>query len=117
MVDGPYKAMVRGYSNDEVDYVVGPGIDPGNFDTVVDRLNEQHAEIERLRAIVERLPKTADGVPVTPGMAYWFEYMDTPGEFGQLHASEIYNCNGDVVFNTYCYSTREAAEAARKAGG
>ncbi len=26
------------------------------------------AEIERLRAIVEKLPKTADGVPIVPGM-------------------------------------------------
>ena len=31
-------------------------------------------EIERLRAIVAKLPKTADGVPVVPGMDVWFHF-------------------------------------------
>lgn len=28
------------------------------------------AEVERLRALVDKLPKTADGVPVVPGVDY-----------------------------------------------
>ena len=37
-------------------------------DWLVDLANKQADEIERLQAIVDRLPKTADGVPIVPGM-------------------------------------------------
>lgn len=34
-------------------------------------LAHRDAEIGRLRAIVDKLPKTVDGVPITPGMTVW----------------------------------------------
>ncbi len=75
-------------------------------------------ENERLRGVVEKLPKTEDGVPVLVGDYVWF--LD-------YYADEITKC---IVAETSpfpaedwawwndlsgCYSTREAAEAARKA--
>lgn len=66
------------------------------------------AEIERLHAIVERLPKTADGVPVVPEMAlYW------PGrEYGYpYHAMMILDDWTGFNAGSF-YSTHEAAEAA-----
>ena len=41
-------------------------------DSLYDALPALAAEIERLRQIVSRLPVTADGVPITPGMEVWF---------------------------------------------
>ena len=64
---------------------------------------EAAAEIRGLRAIVDRLPKTADGVPITPGMLLY----------------EPHSCHvTDVVFGKEweqrnIYSTRDAAEKAR----
>ena len=56
-------------------------------------------------AIVHKLPKTADGVPVVPDMEIWFR-----GEKGPQR-SQIPN----FEFRKFddCYSTREAAEAAK----
>ena len=72
------------------------------------------AEVERLRAVVDRLPHTADGVPVLPGdtvcavfggdlveevtLQDWRHAL--PGKSGGKYPG--------------CYSTREAAEAARE---
>ena len=42
-----------------------------NLQSALNEIDTLRAEITRLRAIVERLPKTADGVPVTPGMLVW----------------------------------------------
>ena len=63
------------------------------------------AEIGKLRATVERLPKTADGVPVVPGMdTVWIVWSEgakqTPCTWRLMHL------RGHI-----CYSTREAAEA------
>jgi len=77
-----------------------------------------------VEAIVAKLPKTADGVPVVPGMTLWTRYFGVPiktqpeafivtyispagGEFviGNETTISIPNC---------CYSTREAAEAKEK---
>lgn len=78
------------------------------------------AEIERLREIVERLPKTADGVPVVPG-------MDEVYEVCMRHDGTTYiRKTGLITTDPMCgfrlkdldedvlYSTREAAE---KVGG
>ena len=35
-------------------------------------------KIDRLQAIVDKLPKTADGVPITPGMTVWTKYWTGP---------------------------------------
>ena len=62
-------------------------------------------EIERLRAM---FPKTADGVPVVPGQLVW--HRDWRGNVSKAYGEwqspfpNLLRC---------CYSTREAAEAAR----
>jgi hypothetical protein len=76
--------------------------------------------IERLQAIVNRLPKTADGVPITLGDDLWSN--DSRGTFEwcvtEIHTHDV--CGkfhgAPCVFEQYgnCYSTREAAEKARK---
>ena len=78
------------------------------------------AEMERLQAIVAGLPTTADGVPVVPGMTLWDPvWPDDP--FGvqallvfcpNARRSE-WMCNDGEVDAAQCYSTREAADAAR----
>ena len=64
--------------------------------------------VAELEATVERLPKTADGVPVVPGMdTVWIVWSEgakqTPCTWRLMHL------RGHI-----CYSTREAAGAARK---
>lgn len=84
------------------------------------RFDAVAVEIERLQAIVNKLPVTKDGVPVVPGTdCVW---IDT-GVVG-LRASGDIDRNGWASFGdnygccrsrrtTECYSTREAAEQAR----
>ncbi len=78
------------------------------LDCVKAEWERTQAETERLQAIVDRLPRTADGVPVIPGVDavwvnhYWlgtFETKEWTPEFSHVY-----------------YSTREAAEKARKRG-
>lgn len=77
-------------------------------------LAKRDAEIERLRATVDRLPKTADGVPVTPGMECW--YRSCGGRVVSFQISDW----GDIATDwddsgPRYYSTRAAAREA--AGG
>lgn len=106
----------------------------------LDRLTREVAELKRerdeYREIVEKLPKTADGVPVVPGDTVWFaaddsqfgkgphecevkpfwewssdqdQWEDSEGVWcGMVEANGVGKSLGD------CYSTREAAEAAMK---
>ena len=82
-------------------------------------------EIKRLKAIVAKLPKTADGVPVVPGMGvHCTETCYTSGE-GKITPLYVHEINKDVVVSRFngtrtdvagykhCYSTREAAEVAK----
>ena len=71
------------------------------------KLQEAEQKIERLQAIVDRLPKTADGVPIVPGMEVW-SWMGDAG----LMSTEITRIGKGGWFAA-CYSTREAAEKAR----
>ena len=76
-----------------------------------DTILEQRAEIERLSAIVDKLPRTADGVPVVPGMTCW--YMSWGGnaiEFPVDDWSDIATDWDD--YGRRYYSTPEAARAA-----
>lgn len=72
----------------------------------------EHAR--ELAGIVERLPQTADGVPITPHSEVWTTDSDSPVAvkmWGELQVSipqTVYCLRG-------CYSTREAACAAREA--
>ena len=92
-------------------------------------------EIDRLQNLIKHLPRTADSVPVVPGVDYWCSWEDQQcdGEFCTEvrkcryvgHASphvdydwEIEDCpwggcESPPGFDVY--STRKAAEAARDA--
>jgi len=84
-------------------------------------LSEAKAEIERLQTIVDKLPKTADGVPVVPGMVLHDPiWIEDPFGVHQLlvfcpnaRRSE-WSCNDGEVDTSQCYSTREAAQAAKE---
>ena len=78
-------------------------------------LRRQIAELERentaLKAIVDRLPHTADGVVVWSGDEVWFPGLATPlilQDTGMAIDAE----NGAEVGE--CYSTKEAAAEAAK---
>jgi butyrate kinase len=47
-------------------------------DSLVDGINKLKAEIESLRKIVDMLPKTADGVPIHPGMKVYVQHHGAP---------------------------------------
>ena len=79
------------------------------------------AEIKRLQAIVDKLPKTKDGVPVVPGEdVVWHPAIaNEEGELSPLdvHASRCASWQEvpTVAFAvSECYSTREDAEAAKE---
>ena len=77
-------------------------------------------EIERLLAIVEKLAMTADNVRVVPGMRLWTTYnngRDVTG-FDTIDGrlTCLYYRDGFDKCTWACYSTREAAEAAKKGG-
>jgi hypothetical protein len=88
------------------------------------------AEIERLKGIVDKLPKTADGVPVYPGMRLW---LRCPGEIvsgvtrgawthgadKSLDSAEVSEDSGewDTWRLAACYSTREATAAKETPNG
>lgn len=83
-------------------------------------LEEAAVEIERLKAIVDKLPKTADGVPVYPYMPV---YLLRDGEVHSITAMEVHRDTGEwftyfdcdfYCLDDECYSSREAAEAAKE---
>ena len=65
------------------------------------------AAIRELLEVVDKLPKTADGVPVVPGMVTWCWVPE--GYIMEAHATME---NGPVRPWTECYSTRQGAEEA-----
>jgi hypothetical protein len=76
--------------------------------------------IRRLQAIVDRLPKTADGVPVIPWMSDLYVHVKPFGVLVGLW-NEHLSLTVETPEGSYSYyapemySTREAAEKARKA--
>ncbi len=86
--------------------------------------NPLAAVVAPVLAIVDKLPKTADGVPVVPGMTVWVvgDYGDGRSihEFVVWCLSHRTGDDGGTTGSTFCwghgdsYSTREAAEAARE---
>ncbi len=76
------------------------------------------AKIERLQAIIDKLPKTADGVPVVPGMILFDPvWIDRHFPIEELLVycpdatrSEWHDGEVDV---SQCYSTKAAAKAAK----
>ncbi len=95
------------------DQPMPPGANPHK--QAIEAIQSLQAERDRLAEIVERLPKTRDGVPVTPWMHLWV-WTDDDGiqqdVAGALHADSY---SAHEVTSTY--STRAAAEAARAKGG
>ncbi len=86
-------------------------------------LEEASAEIKRLQAIVNRLPTTADGEPVTPGMDVWEPWPREPQRYVVVWSDfyERFRCrrdreDGEVDWlePEETYSTEEAAKAAEE---
>jgi hypothetical protein len=90
-----------------------------------DCYSKQVAEIERLRAIVDKLPKTADGVTISPGMSVWCLLDDEwqkviaseVSDVGQVNIMDEVDDEGggfwEIREASDCYSTRQAAEEAK----
>jgi hypothetical protein len=91
------------------------GFDGEAYDRNIRELAEARAEIERLHAIVDRLSKTKDGVPIIPCVdSVWhpdFTGSGTAKECGRAY----WACYMRKIDE--CYSTREAVEAARGEAG
>jgi len=80
------------------------------------------ARVKALEALVARLPKTADGVPIAGDMVVWL------CEEGAINPKIVWGtkwsglCGTHILFEHEsrlpgeCYSTREAAEAAEEGG-
>ena len=73
-------------------------------------------EVDRLQAIVDRLPKTADGVPIVADMEVWLIGSNCD-PFQVTVENEIVIRFPDQEtsrhYTSWCYSTKEAAEKAR----
>lgn len=100
------------------------------------RLAAVNAEIGRLKAIVGRLPKTKDGVPMAPGMRVWtgaepddehlvtgvtnFNACECGGDGEESFFSGQHDCHelcDHAIESSAAYSTQAAAIAARAAEG
>lgn len=89
-------------------------------------LHEAAAEINRLQAIVDRLPVTKDGVHAVPGDVELFHpahqihvldrFWQSAGGDWMVQNSRSYEAGARYMAEVVsdCYSTREAAEAARE---
>jgi hypothetical protein len=66
------------------------------------------ARVRAAEAIVSRLPKTADGVPIVPGMQLWLSEPERPLVSRIASWREFNNAAEEI----YVYSTRAAAESA-----
>ncbi len=85
--------------------------------------DETKAEVERLRAIVNKLPKTADGVPVgllnriySTACGHMVE-IRTLGEYYNDDITDAWDLDDHDYIEVQiseCYSTREAAGAAKE---
>lgn len=100
-----------------------------------------HKELAELSEVVGKLPKTADGVPVTPGMKVWhcvdhnYGPKGTDQKFPDVNGIDArmsrpyccgnkcwdHGCQSDPGSGTKrewseCYSTREAAQSALSKG-
>lgn len=83
---------------------------------------ESKAEIERLQAIVDKLPKTADGVPVVPSTnTFVYRLLRDTGNIQQSKGWDRqyptfrseHLLGDEMMACDLCYSTRQVAEAAK----
>lgn len=88
--------------------------------TMVSKVRLVLAEVERLQAIVSKVAKTADEVPVVPEMDVWF-CRDKAIQLGTVLVLKmgedftevlVHSAHGEDVWLDCedCYSTREAAK-------
>ncbi len=49
-------------------------------------------EIGQLQAVVAKLPKTEDGVPVVPGDTYWCVFEDDSGDYDAVNGWVVLSC-------------------------
>ena len=91
--------------------------DPDTMPCDAENCTEWAAELDRLHAIVEELPKTKDGVTITPGMKCWQiagvgtkEYWRTAGAILGFDAG--YERPECAPFHWGTYSTEQAARDA-----
>jgi hypothetical protein len=77
-------------------------------------LSLQKLQIAELAAVVAKLPKTRDGVPITEGMVAWFP--KSPGVIDEVIVMTTYAMNaiGTSCPVQNCYSTCKDAEQAEK---
>ncbi len=68
------------------------------------------AMVEEMEGVVVRLPTTADGVPIVPGMTVWAWFADSHDDGPEQVSIEHVRGGGVYV---WCYSTEEAAKAAQ----
>jgi hypothetical protein len=86
----------------------------GSRDELAKKLLAMQADRDRLAGIVEKLPKTADGVPIVPGDEVWNEQGARLWWVLMLtsHIADV----PDNKTTDGLYSTRAAVEAAKEAG-
>jgi hypothetical protein len=94
--------------------------------SVYDRLASAQLELatvqrerDELRAVVEKLPKTADGVAVVPGMVVYAIHPMTDSYVAMMVYMDADNDewqNGNRNDFSECYSTKAAALAAKGGG-
>lgn len=80
---------------------------------IMDTIEGQLAKIDRLQAIVDKFPHTADGVPVVPGMQVWIR---EPGKFCSGRVFSVitdgpFSVKGNLYEAAEVFSTREAADS------
>lgn len=86
------------------------------FSMPPEMLSRLLARLDALQAVVDRLPKTADGVPVVDDMDLWL----TIGDRVERHTSVVgvyVSYETPMPIDSCVFSTRAAAEAARKERG
>ena len=82
-----------------------------NHQVTIRQLRE---EVERMKGIVDKLPKTADGVVVIPWVD---EEIYHNGDRAAWYTKKLTNTmTGQIVTVAECYSTRKAAAAAMNKG-
>jgi len=95
------------------------------LEKIVERLEEEkrirtihmrveEMTIEQLREVVRRLPLTADGVVVLPNMDVFILAPDGTIFEARTHRNHAVSENSEWYETSVCYSTREAADAAKE---
>lgn len=133
-----FKQCISGFGRSAIDVIretveaahAGQDQDPEAMERIEWHVNELvrwcrglNGELKRQAAVVEKLPRTADGVPVAPGDTVFYDWgisssveyrlagYEWNGEFWTVHFAGGGFSTGWKWTQTY--SNREAAEAAR----